>query len=1062
MLRELPLLSTPPTEQTFNHPGRWWRTENERIICDLCPRHCSLKPGDRGFCFVRQNLDGQMMLTTYGRSTGFCIDPIEKKPLNHFYPGSSVLSFGTAGCNLGCKFCQNWDISKSREIERLSERAGPEDIAGAAKELGCRSVAFTYNDPVIWAEYAIDTARACHDVGVKTVAVTAGYITKQARDEFYAVMDAANVDLKAFTEEFYQKLTLSHIEPVMETLRWLKAETNVWFEITNLVIPGANDSPDEFQRMCDWILAAVGDEVPVHFTAFHPDYRMMDRPHTPPATLNLARDIALKAGLKYVYNGNVNDAQRQSTWCPNCQRVVIERNWYDLGRYALQGNRCSHCGHTIPGHFDSQPGNWGRRRQPIDMRQFVGVPPSGGRTEEVPQGGTPTKDPVMTTATLQRPEPTSVQQRTLLAAAAEYVIATAIDRPPVIADPGLAGLGAEQVSGLYVSLKRQGKLRTCWGFFGREADVASSLKHIAVGAVTSDPRFPPISPCELPYLDLEVWLLFAPGEVAERGEARIKAVTVGRHGLQVARGDNRGLLLPGVPVENGWSASEFLDHVCLKANLPATAWREADTSLMRFEGLSCKRDLVQDEKEDWQFPLLYTDGELQTYVRFYADAIMALMRGAMAMPYCTTLPDYNISGASLVLRIPASNREISSHRLSMLRSIPLQTTLFSLCQELVREAARQHWHGFINAGQFQLDVAIAYDAAMHGTVAEPDLGGLTPAERSLLVSYRGNTGWVYDRALSADELRKKASELAGANKPHATQVFSFRTLSTRSPLLVRSAPQAVLGGEVRPAAVAGSFYPAEASQMNGMLDALLAEPAPRHRCAAIMVPHAGWRFSGKIAADVLKRVQFPKLVIALGPKHTPHGVEWSVAPHRTWQLPNGEVESDPVTARKLVRAIDGLQLDAAAHQQEHGVEVELPFIARLAPGTRVVGIAIGGGDLETCDQFAAGLAEVLRQFDERPLLLISSDMNHFADDAETRRLDRLAVAELERLSPDALYETTTRNHISMCGMLPAVIVLKTLQRLNALSEAKLIGYGTSADVSGDTSRVVGYAGMTFA
>ncbi len=248
--------------------GGWWHAfpEQGRIICDLCPRACHLKPGDRGFCFVRENRDGQMVLNTYGRSTGFCIDPIEKKPLNHFLPG-------TAGCNLGCKICQNWSLSKSREVEQLSERADAVTIANAASQLNCRSVAFTYNDPVIWDEYAIDVAKACHEKGIKTVAVTAGYITPQAREPFFSVMDAANVDLKAFTEKFYQQFTLSHLQPVLDTLEWLKRETQVWFEITNLVISDANDGLDEFRRICDWVFDHLGDDVPLHFTAFHPDFR---------------------------------------------------------------------------------------------------------------------------------------------------------------------------------------------------------------------------------------------------------------------------------------------------------------------------------------------------------------------------------------------------------------------------------------------------------------------------------------------------------------------------------------------------------------------------------------------------------------------------------------------------------------------------------------------------------------------------------------------------------------------------------------------------------------------
>jgi len=352
---------------TGSYPGRWWHPveDGARLHCDLCPRACVLKDGDRGFCFVRKHEGGKMVLTTYGLSTGFCVDPIEKKPLNHFLPGSSVLSFGTAGCNLGCRFCQNWSISKSREIALLSEKATPEEIAEAAIKLGCRSVAFTYNDPVIWAEYAIDTAKACHERGLKTVAVTAGYITPEARPEFYSVMDAANVDLKAFTELFYQHLSLAHLEPVLDTLKWLKHESNVWFEITNLMIPEENDSPEETELMCDWIINNLGDDVPVHFTAFHPDFKLMNRPHTPAATLARARKQALKAGIKYAYVGNVYDLERQSTYCGNCQEVLIERDWFELGVYRLKGNRCAFCGHLIPGVFEENKGNWGRRRLPV-------------------------------------------------------------------------------------------------------------------------------------------------------------------------------------------------------------------------------------------------------------------------------------------------------------------------------------------------------------------------------------------------------------------------------------------------------------------------------------------------------------------------------------------------------------------------------------------------------------------------------------------------------------------------------------------------------------------------
>jgi len=348
----------------------WWQGEDgdaSRVICNVCPRQCNIPSGSRGFCFVRENRDGELVLATYGRSTGFCIDPIEKKPLNHFYPGTSVLSFGTGGCNLGCKFCQNWTSSKSRDVLVASTQANPDKIAATARKHDCQSVAFTYNDPIIWLEYAIDTAKACHEFGVKTVAVTAGYVQPQARAAFFEVIDAANVDLKAFSEQFYQKLTLSHLQPVLDTLVWLRRETDVWFEITNLVIPDANDSPDELSRMCDWIVENLGDDVPVHFSAFHPDFRLRDRPRTPLSTLLAAYETARRAGVLYVYTGNVNDPRHQSTYCGHCHKLLIARDWYQLGEYAIEGDCCQHCGGQIAGRFGEGRGNWGRQRQPVQI-----------------------------------------------------------------------------------------------------------------------------------------------------------------------------------------------------------------------------------------------------------------------------------------------------------------------------------------------------------------------------------------------------------------------------------------------------------------------------------------------------------------------------------------------------------------------------------------------------------------------------------------------------------------------------------------------------------------------
>ncbi|MGH8120988.1 MAG: AmmeMemoRadiSam system radical SAM enzyme, partial [Gammaproteobacteria bacterium] len=310
-------------------PTRYWHMlEDGRVQCDVCPRACKLHEGQRGLCFVRARQNDQIVLTTYGRSSGFCIDPVEKKPLNHFLPGTPVLSFGTAGCNLACKFCQNWDISKSREIDTLADAASPEQLAEAAVKLHCRSIAFTYNDPVIFHEYAIDVAQACRERGIKTVAVTAGYVCPEPRAEFYQYMDAANVDLKAFTERFYKYITGGQLAAVLDTLCYLKHETKVWFEITNLLIPGENDSEQELQAMTQWIVEKLGPDVPVHFTAFHPDWKMLDKPETPAATLTRARNIALANGIHYAYTGNVHDTHGGTTFCSHCHKALIVRDWY--------------------------------------------------------------------------------------------------------------------------------------------------------------------------------------------------------------------------------------------------------------------------------------------------------------------------------------------------------------------------------------------------------------------------------------------------------------------------------------------------------------------------------------------------------------------------------------------------------------------------------------------------------------------------------------------------------------------------------------------------------------
>ena len=371
--------ATVETEYPFGggtgRTARYWhRLEDDRVECDLCPRHCRLRPGQRGFCFVRENQGGELVLTTYGRSSGFCLDPIEKKPLNHVTPGESVLSFGTAGCNLACKFCQNWEISTARDTDLLQQRASPEQISLAASEVGARGVAYTYNDPIIFAEYAMEVAAACHDEGLLNIAVTAGYISPEPRRDFFSVMDAANVDLKSFTSDFYRKIVGGRLESILETLEYIVAETTCWLEITTLLIPGFNDSDEEIHGLVEWVAGHLGTEIPLHFTAFHPDNRMRNVPRTPLSTLVHARRIGLNAGLKYVYTGNVVDPEGSTTFCPGCNRPIITREGYEVTHYEISAGpgsfpmntaTCNHCGTSIPGLWDPTVGDFGNRRIPI-------------------------------------------------------------------------------------------------------------------------------------------------------------------------------------------------------------------------------------------------------------------------------------------------------------------------------------------------------------------------------------------------------------------------------------------------------------------------------------------------------------------------------------------------------------------------------------------------------------------------------------------------------------------------------------------------------------------------
>ncbi len=1036
-------------------PGAWWAqsSKEDRIDCFLCPRQCSLKPGDRGFCFVRENRDGQMVLSTYGKSTGFCIDPIEKKPLNHFLPGTAVLSFGTAGCNLGCKFCQNWDISKSREVERLSAHAEPETIATAAKQLGCHSVAFTYNDPIVWAEYAIDSAKACHALGIQTVAVTAGYISPEARGEFFEVMDAANVDLKAFTEEFYHKITYSHLQPVLDTLVYLKRETDCWFEITNLVIPGANDGADELKRMCDYLLEHIGDEVPLHFSAFHPDFRMQDRGRTPHEKLIEAYQIARQTGLKYVYVGNVHDVERQSTYCSQCRQLLIERDWYQLGVYALDGNRCRACQTQIPGRFLAAPGTWGARRQPVRIDQFA------------------TKDSSMSTSPDQtaaprpaagRPQPLPkllAEQRTSLhKAACRWVAQSSMHQARTAPIELLGNLADMVVHGIFVTLKRGEHLRGCCGVLGKPMALGAATSQAAYRTALEDNRLAPISPSELPYLELDVTLLGPMELINAEGADRVSAVEIGKHGLVIQQGETSGLLLPSVATERGWDALQFLQAVCRKAGLPTDAWKHPKARVMTFEGVAVNGpfELDQTDANTLVAPDPLTNEQLGQYLQLAANNVALIAQGATPSYYVPELPDLSVHAIIVSMQWGEENdlKQGNAIQVSVRPGMPLQATLFQMCQNVAQILQRQRY-----LGQFQLGLTIGTDPAMHGAGDDVDLEGIDTKRRGLVINDPKHCAIGYSPNRSATEIVDILRDRMPIGSRYGV-VHSLQFQTTMQEVVAVTLPTAVRGTGVRTPVLGGKFYPAEDAARRAMVDDLLrASTRTKKKAHAIMVPHAGLKFSGEVAADAWQSVEIPKTIVIISPKHTNAGVNWAVCPFEKWKLSSSvDFASDPEVAKTIVSHMPGLQFDVAAHEQEHGIEVQLPILERVAPGVRVVGIAVHGGTWPEIEKAAEGLANALRELPERPLLVISSDMNHFADDAENRRLDRLALDAFRTGDPQQLLNTCREHQISMCGVIPAALVMATLQKLGQPFTVEELNYATSADYGGERSRVVGYAG----
>ena len=658
------------------------------------------------------------------------------------------------------------------------------------------------------------------------------------------------------------------------------------------------------------------------------------------------------------------------------------------------------------------------------------------------------------------------QQQGILRLACDSLFAT-IQGSELTCDESVADAGEIPLLGAFVTVKRQGKLRGCCGFLGEGVRLFDAVVHAAQRTAREDPRFPPLSARELPFLDVDVWLLHNLQRITSSGEARREAVVIGKHGLQIALGAARGLLLPGVAVERQLDAEAFLQLVSLKAELPGRAWTEPDAELFTFEGRSIHgpaADYLQTEIEEKSplfanFPFSIQEKDLVALGDFCRRNLLALLGGQTPQYFAFGLADANVNGVSVSLLDANGVEFLQADRVSLRNNLPLQSTLYALVESLASALHRKQ----VTIAQLngaRAAVSIMNDPVVHGDLSDPDLRGIDPQVHMLLVCERKRMAGVFRPAASGKQLLAEAADSAKVTTPEVAQLISMPILSTAPELKIIHVPQAIHATTARQPAVAGKFFPAEPDELRDLVDACFPPtPAEALPWPAAMVPHAGLIYSGHIAADTLRRIRIPSTVIIIGPKHTPYGVEWAVAPHESWIIPGVSIAGDPALARRLADAIPGLELDSAAHAQEHAIEVELPFLARLAPRAKVVGIAIGGGNLSRCRQFAAGLTKVLQALPEQPLLLISSDMNHFAADAENRRLDEMALGALESLDTERFYNTIKDHQISMCGYLPAVIVMETLQRLGQLNRMQRVAYATSADVSQDTSRVVGYAGM---
>jgi AmmeMemoRadiSam system radical SAM enzyme/AmmeMemoRadiSam system protein B/AmmeMemoRadiSam system protein A len=1036
---------------TLNH------AEDERIRCVACGHRCLIGEGKRGICKVRFNEGGQLKVP-FGYVAGLQCDPVEKKPFFHVYPGSDALTFGMMGCDLHCSYCQNWVTSQAlRDSAAVApvRPVSPAQLVESALRERARLVVSSYNEPLITAEWAVAVFKEAKAAGLACAFVSNGNATPEVLDYLAPWICAYKVDLKSFDDRHYRTLggTLGNI---LDTIRMIH-ERGIWLEIVTLIIPGFNDSEAELRDMAQ-LLASINPDIPWHVTAFHKDYRMNDPDATSPRTLMRAAEIGTEAGLRYIYAGNLPGkvGPWEDTRCPRCGDTLIQRYGYLIRAYHVTPDgQCPRCHTALPGIWPKQTNSV---RTGNDMNAYVQRLPR-------PLSVIPSSGEAMTTANPSAPniQFTADEQDRLMNAARTLVRSIAHgDEASAIATT-LAEFGDRMIAGAFVSLKRGKHLRACCGLFGQPVPLPAALQEAASRTVWDDVRFPVVSPTEIDHLNMEVWFLHTPTPIAAKGEDRLNAIEIGSHGIQVIRGQQHGLFLPSVATENGWDRLQLLNQACLKAGMHASAWRDDDTAVYTFEGLVLRGPVGEGNgPAPARRPGVCTQDDLPRLAEWCRSNILAMLSGATPSYFFPNGPDGDVTGVMLSLQAGSSEdgQPANFLNLALRGRMPVQTTLFRLCQSAAEYLSRQR--PTVEAIQgMSIRLALLSDPVLHGSVQEHDLAGVDSQHRAIMVAERSKSALIFDPAKSADEVVAEAAREVNVSQPTHASVFSLDALAN-GPFTLANVPKPVRGPAVRLPGVAGAFYPGDVGQLSAMVNDMLSGDVQAETWSAAMVPHAGLMYSGRIAAQVLKRVKLPRTIIVIGPKHTAFGMDWAVAPHQTWTIPGASIESDFMLARRLCEAIPGLEMDSAAHQREHAIEVELPFLARLAPESRVIGLAIGAGDLPACQRFAEGLATVMKEREDRPFLLISSDMNHFAPDAENRRLDAIALDALDRLDPAALYETVTQNHISMCGLLPAVIVFETLKRLGGLTRAERVGYATTADVTGDKSRVVGYAGMLFA